>query len=64
MTNHSEPEVCRHCGGDSQVIDSRPRAFSRWRVRRCRNCQASWETFESRIDPEDIPPKLADLLSA
>lgn len=53
-TDVADPEICRVCGGDSLVVNSRPRDNCRWRVRRCRVCRATWDTFESRIDPDDV----------
>lgn len=58
----SQPETCDACGSDSLVIDSRPRLLSRCRIRKCRNCGARWETHEVRLDPEDLPPRLAERL--
>jgi transcriptional regulator NrdR family protein len=62
----SKPETCIHCGADSLVIDSRPHPSHRRRVRRCINvvCRHEWTTYESLIDPDDIPPSLAARLSA
>jgi transcriptional regulator NrdR family protein len=58
------PESCPLCHGDSEVIDSRKRTTHRWRMRRCLRCLERWETFESRIDPDDLPQKMADRLNA
>ena len=54
-TPERSPEKCPDCGAASVVINSRPRATHRLRVRRCIVCRLSWETYESMISPDDLP---------
>ena len=49
---------CEVCGCRSRVVDCRPRPLSYWRVLECLRCQHRWDSYESRIDPDDIPPSL------
>ena len=60
------PERCPECGGDSAVVDSRARATHRWRMRRCLSvtCRHKWETFESLVNPDDLPRQMVERLGA
>lgn len=55
-----DPDQCPACGGDSYVIESRPRENCRWRLRLCRDeaCRCKWDTFEVTMDPDELRPKL------
>jgi len=53
---------CEVCGCTSRVINSRPRKRSYWRVLECLRCGHQWDTFESRMDPDDLPPKIARII--
>jgi hypothetical protein len=35
-----------------------------WRVRECLRCGHQWDTFESKLDPDDIPPRMMARLKA
>ena len=46
---------CRGCGGKSDVVDSRPAGdLSVWRRRKCRECKATWITWETPDGVDDI----------
>ena len=62
----STPDTCRECGADSYVINSRPMGSYRWRIRKCRNpqCGCQWDTYESLVNPDDLPRDVVDSLSA
>jgi transcriptional regulator NrdR family protein len=40
------------------VVNSRPHPTKRVRQRRCRGCKATWNTYESLLDPDDLPQKM------
>ena len=45
---------CRGCGGKSDVVDSRPAGdLSVWRRRKCRECKATWITWETPDGVDD-----------
>jgi transcriptional regulator NrdR family protein len=52
-------EVCPQCKGKQcVVVNSRPHPTKRVRQRRCRGCKATWNTYESLLDPDDLPQKM------
>ena len=45
---------CQGCGGKSDVVDSRPAGdLSVWRRRKCRECKATWITWETPDGVDD-----------
>jgi hypothetical protein len=55
---------CGACGCTSKVIAGKPRVLAYWRVRECLRCGHQWDTFESRLDPDDIPAAMLARLKA
>lgn len=56
----SEARRCDDCGEPSRVINVRERKLSVWRVHECLKCGARWDTYESKIDPEDLPASIRE----
>lgn len=50
--------ICKACGGESSVIDSRPHKESIRRRRKCLTCNARWSTLEIRGTFNINKPKL------
>ncbi|HXG71316.1 MAG TPA: hypothetical protein VNJ04_11990 [Gemmatimonadaceae bacterium] len=60
----STPEHCPLCHGDQcLVINSRPHPTKRIRRRQCLRCGQRWNTYESLIDPDEIPPAMLSRLT-
>jgi transcriptional regulator NrdR family protein len=50
--------LCTECGGDSEVIDSRPRPNGVIRRRRrCKSCKFAWTTEELKVQKEAMTKK-------
>lgn len=53
-----DPEHCRLCHGDSQVIDSKPHPGYRYRRHECLECGYRWSTYQIKIDPRRLSFKV------
>lgn len=51
---------CKHCGGNTGVVDSRhkPNRNVVWRRRRCKKCGRIMQTEECAVTPAYVPKKI------
>lgn len=45
---------CLKCGGKTKTIDSRPFAGTRYRKRKCLECNNQFWTVEDEADPNEV----------
>jgi transcriptional regulator NrdR family protein len=62
MVKLPDPRDCPKCGKKVDVVrlDTRHRRGAIRRTHRCSTCKVKWRTYETIVDPLDLPPKLVD----
>lgn len=62
MVKLPDPRDCPKCHKSIAVVrlDTRHRKGAIRRTHRCVTCKYQWKTYETIIDPLDLPPKLID----
>lgn len=59
-------EVCPQCGSKRKalIVNSRPHPNKRVRRRQCPTCKHRWDSYESFVDPDELPPQMRDRFTA